>query len=69
MVYKGHLYKGHSQLFQNYKGQGIGTPKKFRDNFLSVTARAIVVNMREEFNFNHNMHVQQFCRLVNYVLM
>ena len=33
MVYKGHLYKGHRQLFQNYKGQGIGIPKKFRDSF------------------------------------
>ena len=59
MVYKGHLYKGHRQLFQNYKGQGIGTAKKFRDS-LSVTARAIVVNMREEFNFDHNMHVKSF---------
>ena len=53
MVYKGHLYKGHRQLFQNYKGQGIGIPKKFRDSFLFVTARAVVVNIREEFNFGY----------------
>ena len=56
------IYKGHSQFFQNYNGHGIGTSKKFRD-------RAVVENIREEFDFDHNMHVERYCRLVNYILV
>ena len=34
MVYKGHLYKGHSQNFQNGKGQSIVMHEKLRDSFI-----------------------------------
>ena len=34
MVYKGHLYKGHSQNFQNGKGQSIVMHEKLRDCFI-----------------------------------
>ena len=32
MVYKGHLYKGHSQNFQNGKGHSIVVHEQLRDS-------------------------------------
>ena len=34
MVYKGHLYKGLSQKFQNVKGKSIVKHEKLRDSFI-----------------------------------
>ena len=47
MVYKGHLYKGHSPLFKNDKGQGIGSSKTFGTVFAyDIIARDKVLKVK-----------------------
>ena len=56
MVYKGHLYKGHSQNFQNGKGQSIVMHEKLRDSFIDHF-KGHSFKMKVIFNFDYNEHV------------
>ena len=56
MVYRGHLYKGHIQNFQNGKGQSIVMHEKLRDSFIDHF-KGHSFKMNVIFNFDYNEHI------------
>ena len=52
MVYKGHLYKGHGQLFKDDKGQGLGSSKNLGTVFAYRCKRHSVEDRKWSPNFS-----------------